>query len=161
MKIYLAGPLFSTAERAFLDTVAARLRSEGFDVFVPHEQFAEQKFMRSDGGSAADEVYAVDLAGVTGADAVLAWLDGTQVETVKVDGRRFDVRVGQTDTPNQWRMVITRATMVIDPDPELEMQRAREVAQRFMERTCKGGPYEEILAGLQGGINYRTLFRCT
>ena len=27
MKIYLAGPLFSNAERAFLDTVAARLRA--------------------------------------------------------------------------------------------------------------------------------------
>jgi hypothetical protein len=54
MKIYLAGPLFSNAERALLDTVAARLRSEGFEVFVPHEQFAEQKFMRSDGGSAKE-----------------------------------------------------------------------------------------------------------
>ena len=88
-------------------------------------------------------------------------LEGTQVETVKVDGRRFEVRIGQTDKPNQWRMVITRATMVIDPDPALESQRAQEVAKRFMERTCKGGPYEEILAGLQGGVNYRTLFRCT
>jgi len=27
MKIYLAGPLFSDAERNFLDTVAARLRA--------------------------------------------------------------------------------------------------------------------------------------
>ncbi len=27
MKIYLAGPLFSNAERGFLDTIAARLRA--------------------------------------------------------------------------------------------------------------------------------------
>ena len=87
-------------------------------------------------------------------------LEGSQVETVKVEGRRFDVRVAPTDNVDEWRMVITRATMVIDPDPELEMQRAREVAQRFMERTCKGRPHEEILAGLQGGVNYRTLFHC-
>ena len=89
MKIYLAGPLFSNAERAFLDTVAARLRSEGFDVFVPHEQFAEQKFMRSEGGAAADEVYAVDLAGVMGANAVLAWLDGTQID----DGTAVEIGI--------------------------------------------------------------------
>ena len=68
---------------------AARLRAEGFEVFVPHEQFAEQKFMRSDGDSTADEVYAVDLAGVMGANAVLAWLDGTQVD----DGTSVEIGI--------------------------------------------------------------------
>ena len=89
MKIYLAGPLFSDAERNFLDVVAARLRAEGFEVFVPHEQFAEQKFQRSDGDSTADEVYSVDLAGVMGANAVLAWLDGTQVD----DGTSVEIGI--------------------------------------------------------------------
>ena len=36
-QVYLAGPLFSEAERAWLDTVAARIRANGIDVFVPHE----------------------------------------------------------------------------------------------------------------------------
>ncbi len=89
MKIYLAGPLFTSAERDFLDVIAAKLRAEGFEVFVPHEQFAEQKFMRSDATAAADEVYAVDLAGVTGANAVLAWLDGTQVD----DGTAVEIGI--------------------------------------------------------------------
>jgi hypothetical protein len=31
--------LFSEAERAWLDGLASRLRGEGFDLFVPHEQF--------------------------------------------------------------------------------------------------------------------------
>ena len=109
MKIYLAGPLFSNAERDFLDTVAARLRSEGFDVFVPHEQFAEQKFMRSDGGSAADEVYAVDLAGVTGAAAVLAWLDGTQVD----DGTSVEIGIFArlcAEDPKRYRGIIGLTT---------------------------------------------------
>jgi hypothetical protein len=88
-------------------------------------------------------------------------LEGTQVETVKVEGRRFEVRIASTGTPREYRMLIIRATLVINPDPELEMQRAREVAARYMKQTCKGGPYEEILAGLQGDINYRVLFRCT
>ena len=39
MRIYLAGPLFSEAERDWLDRVAARLRAEGLDPFVPHEHF--------------------------------------------------------------------------------------------------------------------------
>jgi nucleoside 2-deoxyribosyltransferase len=51
MKIYLAGPLFNAGERGFLSEIAARLRALNFEVFVPHEQFVEQKFMRSDGGS--------------------------------------------------------------------------------------------------------------
>ena len=109
MKVYLAGPLFSTAERSFLDEIAARLRGEGFDVFVPHEQFAEQKFMRSDGGSAADEVYAVDLAGVTGADAVLAWLDGTQVD----DGTAVEIGIFArlcAENPTRYRGIVGLTT---------------------------------------------------
>ena len=87
-------------------------------------------------------------------------LEGSQVEVVKVEGRRFEVRVAPTGTPNEYRMLIIRATMVVNPDPELEMARAREVAERYMKQTCNGGPYEEILSGLQGDVNYRTLFRC-
>ena len=41
MRIYVAGALFSEAERAWLDGLAARLRGEGFECFVPHEQFGE------------------------------------------------------------------------------------------------------------------------
>lgn len=88
-------------------------------------------------------------------------LEGSQVETVKVNGRRFEVRVAPTGNPNEWRMLIVRATLVVNPDQELEMARAREVAQRYEKQTCKGGPYQELLAGLQGDVNYRVLFKCT
>ena len=37
VKIYFAGPLFTPAERRFIDECAAQLRDAGFDVFVPHE----------------------------------------------------------------------------------------------------------------------------
>ncbi len=87
-------------------------------------------------------------------------LEGSQVEMVKVEGRRFEVRIAPTGTPNEWRMLIIRATLVINPDAEMEAARAREVADRYEKQTCKGRPYEEILAGLQGDINYRVLFRC-
>lgn len=87
-------------------------------------------------------------------------LGGSQVEVVKVEGRRFEVRVTPTEIADEYRMLIIRATMVVNPDPEREMARAQEVAERYMKQTCKGRAYEEIVSGLEKGINYRTVFRC-
>ena len=74
MRIYLAGSIFTPYERAFLDDCASRLRAEGFDVFVPHEQ----GLVGLDATPAA--VFAVDAGGVESADAVLAVLDGPSVD---------------------------------------------------------------------------------
>jgi len=67
--VYVAGPLFSEAEREWLDTLAARLRAEGFDCFVPHENFSELNELTP------GEVFRVDSAGVRNATVLLAWLD--------------------------------------------------------------------------------------
>ena len=74
MRIYLAGSIFTPYERAFLDDCASRLRAEGFDVFVPHEQ----GLVGLDATPAA--VFAMDAGGVESADAVLAVLDGPSVD---------------------------------------------------------------------------------
>jgi nucleoside 2-deoxyribosyltransferase len=74
MRIYLAGPMFTPYERSFLADCATRLRAEGFDVFVPHEQ----GLVGLD--ATAEAVYAVDAGGVESADAVLALLDGPSVD---------------------------------------------------------------------------------
>jgi nucleoside 2-deoxyribosyltransferase len=74
MRIYLAGSIFTPYERAFLDDCAARLREEGFDVFVPHEQGLIGLDVT------AEAVFAVDAGGVESADAVLAVLDGPSVD---------------------------------------------------------------------------------
>jgi hypothetical protein len=74
VRIYVAGALFSEAERAWLDGLAARLRSEGFDLFVPHEQFTELTDVT------AAEVYRVDAEGVRAANVLLAWLDGPSID---------------------------------------------------------------------------------
>ena len=87
-------------------------------------------------------------------------LEGSQAEVVKVEGRRFEVRVTPTETPDEYRMLVVRTTLVINPDPELEMARAQEVAERYMKQTCKGRAYREIVSGLEGGLNYRSLFQC-
>ena len=97
MRIYVSGALFSDAERAWLDELAARLRGEGFECFVPHEQPTELT---------PAEVYRVDAEGVRSSDVLLAWLDGPSVddgtaceigmfaELVERDERRYRGIVG-------------------------------------------------------------------
>lgn len=86
-------------------------------------------------------------------------LEGTQAEPITVEGRKFTVRVGQTGTPNQYRLLVQRSTMVINPDYELETDRARRVAKIIMERTCKGHPFSQAIEGMEG-LNYKTVFSC-
>ena len=100
MRIYVAGALFSEAERAWLDGLATRLRGEGFECFVPHEQFGELKELTP------GEVYRVDAEGVRSANVLLAWLDGPSIddgtaceigmfaELVERDERRYRGIVG-------------------------------------------------------------------
>src|SRR3954453_18627989 len=74
MRLYVAGPLFSEAERAWLDDLAARLRMEGFECFVPHENFPELADVT------LEEVYRIDSEGLRSCDALVAWLDGPMVD---------------------------------------------------------------------------------
>ena len=74
MRIYLAGPLFSEAERDWLDRLALRLRDDGFDCFVPHEHFDALAELTP------AEVFRVDAGGVRSANVLVAWLDGPVVD---------------------------------------------------------------------------------
>jgi hypothetical protein len=74
VQVYLAGPLFSQAERAWLDGLAATLRAEGLDVFVPHENFDAITELTP------AEVYRVDGEGLRTSNALLAWLDGPMID---------------------------------------------------------------------------------
>jgi len=74
LRLYVAGPLFSEAERSWLDMLAARLRTEGFECFVPHEHFPELADVT------VEEVYRIDTEGLRSANALVAWLDGAMVD---------------------------------------------------------------------------------
>jgi len=74
MRVYLAASMFTPYERSFLDDCAGRLRAEGFEVFVPHEQGLVGR------DATPEAVFAVDAGGVESADAVLAVLDGSAVD---------------------------------------------------------------------------------
>lgn len=74
MRLYVAGPLFSEAERAWLDALASRLRAEGFECFVPHEQFPKLVDVT------LEEVYRIDAGGLRSSNALVAWLDGPMID---------------------------------------------------------------------------------
>jgi nucleoside 2-deoxyribosyltransferase len=68
MKIYLAGPLFSIAERSFNDELARLLRDKGHEVWLPQE--SEQRTMTP------KQIFAKDVEGIDWADVVVANMDG-------------------------------------------------------------------------------------
>jgi len=68
MKIYLAGPLFSTAERDFNARLAQLLREKRHEVFLPQE--SEQASMT------AKQIFDEDVRGIDWADVVVANMDG-------------------------------------------------------------------------------------
>ena len=74
MRVYLAGPLFTSYERAYIDECAARLRGEGIEVFVPHENALAA------GDTTAATIFRKDWVGVSEANAVVAILDGPMVD---------------------------------------------------------------------------------
>jgi nucleoside 2-deoxyribosyltransferase len=68
MKIYFAGPLFTTAERDFNARLTQLLRRAGHEVFLPQESEQRSKTAR--------EIFADDVAGLDWADIVVANMDG-------------------------------------------------------------------------------------
>ena len=95
-----------------------------------------------------------------GACNTKATLDESQVETARVDGRLFEIRIAPTGTANEYRMLIVRATLVINPDPEAERARNLNVARQYMDRTCKGRRYQVLDDNLVDEVNLETRFRC-
>jgi hypothetical protein len=88
-------------------------------------------------------------------------LEGSQVELVRVEGQQYEVRVARVpEMKDTWRLMIVRATIGLRVDPEEERMRAQAVAKPYMERTCKGAPYSQLLDKLQDNVNYYTTFTC-
>ena len=67
MKLYFAGPLFTSAERAWNDDLARALRDGGHEVFLPQDQ---------EPGKDAPGIFSTDVGGIDWADALVAIMDG-------------------------------------------------------------------------------------
>jgi hypothetical protein len=87
-------------------------------------------------------------------------LAGSRVEIVRVEGRRFEVRVAPADAEGEFSMLVVRATIVLNPNPEAERSRAENVAKPFMERSCRGQPYKVLEDLLIDDVTLSLRFRC-
>ena len=67
MKLYFAGPLFTTPERTWNADVTAALRAAGHEVFLPQE---------NEPGRDAAGIFAADKAGIDQAVGLVAIMDG-------------------------------------------------------------------------------------
>jgi nucleoside 2-deoxyribosyltransferase len=85
MKLYFAGPLFSTPERTWNAEVAAALRVAGHEVFLPQEQ---------EPGKDGPGIFATDVGGIDWADGLVAIMDGPDPDsgTAWEVGYAFGVR---------------------------------------------------------------------
>jgi nucleoside 2-deoxyribosyltransferase len=67
VKLYFAGPLFTTPERTWNAEVTSALRAAGHEVFLPQE---------SEPGKDAAGIFAADKAGIDWADGLVAIMEG-------------------------------------------------------------------------------------
>lgn len=108
MRLYIAGPLFTEAERAFNLVLADALQSEGHRVYLPQRDTPQPE-----GSGRITTIFKANLIALMNADAVVAVCDGAQVDdgtaweigyaygrNIQVFGLRTDSRiVQQTDEP--------------------------------------------------------------
>jgi nucleoside 2-deoxyribosyltransferase len=67
MKLYFAGPFFTTPERTWNADVVAALRAGGHEIFLPQEQEPD-----TDGPG----IFAIDVGGIDWSDGMVAIMDG-------------------------------------------------------------------------------------
>ena len=86
MKLYFAGPIFSSPEREWNARVAAGLRAAGHEVFLPQEQ---------EPGKDAAGIFATDVGGLDWSDGVVAIMDGPDPDS----GTAWEVGYGYGERP--------------------------------------------------------------
>lgn len=83
MKVYLAGPLFNESERSFNRIIAEDLRDNGFDVWLPQENFPAAVESEEE----KKNVFESDLRALNSCGVVVAVLEGECVDS----GTAFEV----------------------------------------------------------------------
>ncbi|MGB8781421.1 MAG: nucleoside 2-deoxyribosyltransferase [Candidatus Bathyarchaeia archaeon] len=76
MKVFLAAPLFSEAEREFNSKIAKRLRENGFEVWLAQEA----PFIQQGTHKEKKRIYEGDISALKASDAIAAVLDGVEVD---------------------------------------------------------------------------------
>jgi nucleoside 2-deoxyribosyltransferase len=103
MRLYVAAPLFTEAERAFNLVLAHALEAEGHQVYLP-----QRDTPATQGADRTTSTFYANLAALRRAEAVVAVCDGPQVDdgtaweigyaygkNIQIFGLRTDVRIVQ------------------------------------------------------------------
>jgi nucleoside 2-deoxyribosyltransferase len=103
MRVYLAAPLFTEAERAFNAVLARALEAEGHEVYLPQRDTPQ-----TEGLGRTTTIFHANLLALRKAEAVVAICDGPQVDdgtaweigyaygrNIQVFGLRTDPRITQ------------------------------------------------------------------
>ena len=84
-KIYIAGPLFNTHEKRYLENIAIELESNGFGCFLPHRDqkgVSEEELKRLNMSTATKEkIFNNDIDALKTADLTVALLTGQDVDS--------------------------------------------------------------------------------
>jgi nucleoside 2-deoxyribosyltransferase len=129
MHLYLAGPLFTQAERAWNLTLAAALKAAGHSVFLPQVEVQNLSELE------ANAIFQVDVDGVRSADALVAVLDGADADSgtcfecgvayalgIPIVAVRTDFRGGGDALPGQKlatvNLMLSQAAQAVVATPE-------------------------------------------
>src|ERR1700761_6434361 len=144
MKIYMAGPLFSSAELAFNTALAKELRARGHEVFLPQEHEQRKDLPR--------EIFESDVRGLDWSEVVVACLDGpdpdsgTCWELGYAYGRnkpqvvyRTDFRLFEGSDPINLMMTESANHVIVMPKADVAAL-ASEIARR-LDQLSPGAPH--------------------
>ena len=89
-------------------------------------------------------------------------IEGTQSQYINVEGKRMKVDLKPTGVPGEFTLLAVRDAMVVNPDPESEIERGQAAATRVMREVCgvKGLNPQVLDHQLVRQINYHVRFKC-
>ena len=84
-KIYIAGPLFNTHERDYLEKIAVELENNGYECFLPHRDQTDipedQIAQHSMTPSTRNKIFINDLNALEASDITVALLTGQDIDS--------------------------------------------------------------------------------
>jgi nucleoside 2-deoxyribosyltransferase len=135
MRLYIAGPLFTQAERFWNAQLARHLVAAGHNVFLPQDE------VKAIASLSAHRIFQIDVDGVRGAEAVVAVLDGADADSgtsfecgmafalgIPIVAVRSDFRGGGDALPGQKLATVNlmlsqaAAAIVCLPDPAASLE---------------------------------------
>jgi nucleoside 2-deoxyribosyltransferase len=129
MRIYFAGPLFTTGERAFNAEVGARLRAAGHEVFLPQDQelnaYNPARIFRNDVDHVDWSNVVVGIMDGSDPDSGTAWeigyayAKGTPIILLRTDFREWGSRTG--DAPYNVMLTESATERIELPTPTVEV----------------------------------------